>query len=127
MAPGRVLIVEDDDNLRQTLAEVLEDDGHEVRVAPDGEMALGEMAGWVPELIVLDLMMPRMDGYAFRRLQRGLPGAPATKILILSAARDLRAAAAELEADAYLAKPFGLADVLRSVAGLLGRASSSGA
>lgn len=120
MAPGRVLIVEDDDNLRQTLAELLEDDGHEVRVAPDGEVALGEMAGWHPELIVLDLMMPRMDGYAFRRLQRDLPGAPDTKILILSAARDVNVAAVELRADAYLAKPFGVQDILQSVAGLLG-------
>ena len=120
MAPGRVLIVEDDDNLRQTLAEVLADEGHEVRVAPDGEVALGEIAEWDPELIVLDLMMPRMDGYAFRRLQRDLPGAPDTKILILSAARDVRDAATELEADAWLAKPFGVHEVLSSVTGLLG-------
>ena len=120
MAPGRVLVVEDDDSLRQTLAEVLADDGHEVRVAPDGEVALDEIADWEPELIVLDLMMPRMDGWAFRRHQRSLPGAPATKILILSAARDVEKAAVELEADAYLVKPFGLQDVLRSVAVLLG-------
>ena len=120
MAPGRVLIVEDDDNLRHTLAEVLADEGHEVRVASDGEVALGEMVEWDPELIVLDLMMPRMDGYAFRRLQRDLPGAPATKILLLSAARDVRDAASELEADAWLAKPFGVHEVLSSVSGLLG-------
>jgi two-component system, chemotaxis family, chemotaxis protein CheY len=120
MAPGRVLIVEDDDNLRLTLAEVLADDGHEVRVAQDGEVALGEMAEWDPELIVLDLMMPRMDGYAFRRLQRNLPGAVSTKILVLSAARDVRDAASELEADAWLAKPFGVHEVLTSVTDLLG-------
>jgi two-component system response regulator MprA len=117
-----VLIVEDDDNLRQTLAEVLTDEGHEVRVAADGELALGEMATWDPELIVLDLMMPRMDGYAFRRRQRDLPGAPSMKILILSAARDVRDAASELEADAWLAKPFGVHEVLSSVTGLLDEA-----
>jgi DNA-binding response OmpR family regulator len=123
MSAGRVLIIEDDDSLRETLAEVLADDGHDVRVAPDGEVALEAMEGWAPELIVLDLMMPRMDGYEFRARQRHLPGAPTTKILILSAARDVASAAAELEADAWLVKPFGLQDVLRSVSSLLGEAS----
>lgn len=115
-----MLVVEDDDNLRQALAEVLADEGHDVRVAADGEVALREIVDWEPELIVLDLMMPMVDGYAFRRLQRDLPGAGTTKILILSAARDLDSAAAELEADAHLAKPLGLQEVLRSVSMLLG-------
>ena len=123
MAAGRVLVVEDDDGLRETLAEVLTDDGHEVRVAPDGEAALDEIRGWIPEIIVLDLMMPRMDGYAFRARQRLLPGAPAAKILILSAARDVESAASDLEADGWLVKPFGLQEVLTAIQGLLAKAS----
>ena len=65
-------------------------------------------------------MMPRMDGYAFRQAQRAHAGTVETKILLLSAAHQVEAAAAELEADAWLVKPFGLHDVLESVEGLLG-------
>ena len=121
--PGRVLVVEDDAALRDTLAEVLADDGHEVRVATDGEAALTLLQAWVPDLIVLDLMMPRMDGYAFREGQRAVTGTATTKVLLLSAAREVAAAAAELRADAWLVKPFGLNDVLRSVDELINGAA----
>jgi DNA-binding response OmpR family regulator len=120
--PRRILDVEDDLSLRETLAEVLADDGHDVRVAEDGEAALKAIDEWIPELIVLDLMMPRMDGYAFREAQRAHAGTVETKILLLSAAHQVAAAAEELQADAWLVKPFGLYDVLESVEGLLGRA-----
>jgi two-component system response regulator MprA len=119
-APRRILVVEDDPSLRETLAEVLADDGHEVRVAEDGEAALAAIREWTPELIVLDLMMPRMDGFAFRQAQRAHAGTVETKILLLSAAHQVEAAAEELQADAWLVKPFGLYDVLESVEGLLG-------
>jgi DNA-binding response OmpR family regulator len=120
--PRRILVVEDDLSLRETLAEVLADGGHDVRVAEDGEAALKAIDEWIPELIVLDLMMPRMDGYAFREAQRAHAGTVETKILLLSAAHQVAAAAEELQADAWLVKPFGLYDVLESVEGLLGRA-----
>lgn len=116
----RILIVEDDPGLRETLTEVLADDGHEVRVAQDGEAALGIIGGWIPELILLDLMMPEMDGYAFRRAQRKLPGSEGTKVLLLSAAPAVAAAADELGTDAFLVKPFGLYDVLHTIDDLLG-------
>ena len=119
MTPGRILVVEDDAGLRETLAEVLADDGHEVRVAEDGEAALEALHEWVPELIVLDLMMPRMNGYAFRQAQRELSGMVATKVLLLSAANGVAAAAQQIHADAWLVKPFGLHEVLESVKGLL--------
>ena len=119
MATGRLLIVEDDEGLRETLAEVLTDDGHEVRMASDGEAALEAVQDWEPEVIVLDLMMPKMDGYAFRALQRDLPAGSSAKVLILSAARDVEAAAAELGADGWLVKPFRLDDILTAVDELL--------
>ena len=78
---------------------------------------------WVPDLIVFDLMMPRMDGYAFREGQRGVTGAAGTKVLLLSAAHEVAAAAAELHADGWLVKPFGLDDVLRSVEQLINPAT----
>ena len=119
MTPHRILVVEDDEGLRATLAEVLADDGHEVRVARDGKEALATLNGWLPELIVLDLMMPRMDGFAFREAQRELTGGQTTKVLLLSAATGVATAAETLEADAWLVKPFGLHEVLASVDGLL--------
>ena len=121
---ARVLVVEDDDTLRETLAEVMTDEGHEVRVAAHGAEALDCLDGWSADLVVLDLMMPMMDAYEFRARQRLLPDAPAMRILVLSAARDVATAAARLEADAWLPKPFGLVEVLEAVDRLL--ASSSG-
>jgi DNA-binding response OmpR family regulator len=117
--PGRILVVEDDELLREALAEVLVDDGHEVRTAANGADALSELEGWDAQLIVLDLMMPVMDGFAFRdeQLRRGLRAdAP---VLVLSAVRDLDAAADRLYAAARVAKPFRLEEVLASVATLL--------
>jgi DNA-binding response OmpR family regulator len=125
-ASRRILVVEDDPGLRDTLAEVLRDDGHDVRVAEDGEAALATIESWVPELIVLDLMMPRMDGFAFRQAQQDRSRTVAPKVLLLSAAHGVEAAAAELRADAWLVKPFGLHDVLDSVEGLLGNGSAPG-
>jgi DNA-binding response OmpR family regulator len=121
MARGRVLVVEDDDGLRETLAEVLADDGHEVRVAEDGQVALQTITDWVPEVIVLDLMMPKMNGYDFRARQLDQTEARRAKVLILSAARDVERAAEELRADGWLGKPFGLHDVLATVRRLLPR------
>lgn len=119
MSPARVLVVEDDVGLRETLAEVLADEGHEVRVARDGEAGLEALQEWMPKIVVLDLMMPHMDGYAFRTRQRHLSEAPAAKLLVLSAARDVQSAAAELDADGWLVKPFALNDVLSAIRGLL--------
>lgn len=123
---GRVLVVEDDAVLRETLEEVLRDEGHEVRTAAHGQEALDLMDEWHPELIILDLMMPVMDGFAFRdeQLRKGI--ALGTRVLVLSAARDLEAAATRVTADAFLSKPFRLEDVLASVSLLLATSSSYG-
>jgi CheY-like chemotaxis protein len=119
MRRGRILVVEDDETLRETLAEVIGDDGHEVRTADNGGTALEVIGGWEPDLIVLDLMMPHMDAFAFRERHRRMPGAAATRVLVLSAARDVEAAAGRLAADAWVAKPFALADVLGVIERLL--------
>ena len=116
---ARILVVEDDDALRETLTEVMADEGHEVRAAVHGADALQALASWTPDVIVLDLMMPVMDAYEFRAHQRQTPGGPNARILVLSAARDVPDAAARLEADAWLTKPFALADVIAAVDWLL--------
>ena len=116
-------MVEDDDTLRESLAEILGDEGYEVRCAADGGEAVETLHGWEPDLILLDLMMPNVDAYGFRAEQRRLGVASDAKTLVLSAARDVESAAADLEADAWLTKPFGLAELLALVATLLAPAS----
>lgn len=117
--PGRILVVEDDEMLREALLEVLADEGHEVRVAAHGAQALDVLDGWTPELLVLDLMMPIMDAFEFRKQQRERGAALDARVLILSAARDLDGAAERISADAYLPKPFHLDEMLTEVDRLL--------
>ena len=112
---ARILVVEDDEILRDTLSEVIGDEGHEVRTAPNGQAALSVLAEWPADLIVLDVMMPVMDAFEFRRrqLQDGL--VTDARVLILSAMRELDAAAERIGADAWLPKPFRLLEVLDAV------------
>ena len=119
----RLLVVEDDDTLRETLTEVLLDEGHEVRAAAHGHEALDHLDGWEPHLILLDLMMPTMDGFAFRTRQRQLGIAPQARTIVISAARDLESAVERLDADGWIAKPFRIQEVVDTVDRLL---SSSG-
>jgi CheY-like chemotaxis protein len=129
-APGRILVVEDDEMLREALLEVLGDEGHEVRAAAHGAEALETLQTsdeWEPEVLVLDLMMPVMDAFEFREHQRQRAAAPAARVLVLSAARDLDGAAERLGADAYLAKPFRLEQMLDVVDRLLDEHRAGGA
>jgi CheY-like chemotaxis protein len=125
--PGRILVVEDDDSLREALLEVLGDEGHEVRVAEHGAKALETLDGWEPEVLVLDLMMAVMDAFEFREHQRSREAALDARVLVLSAARDLGGAAERLDADAYLAKPFRLDEMLSTVDRLLDDHRAGGA
>ncbi|MDQ2689017.1 MAG: response regulator [Chloroflexota bacterium] len=120
----RVLVVEDDETLRDTLGEVMADEGHDVRLASNGADALERLEDWDPDLVILDLMMPHMDAYEFRRRQQRLGAAASAKVLILSAARDLESASSRLEADAWLGKPFTLGEMMDTVSRLLDSGAS---
>jgi CheY-like chemotaxis protein len=116
---SRILVVEDDPLLRETLGEVLTDVGHEVRTAANGQEALLRLEGWAADLIILDLMMPYMDAFEFRERQL-LDGRHAEpRVLVLSASSEVGAAAERLEATAWLAKPFNLGVMLDTVRRLL--------
>jgi DNA-binding response OmpR family regulator len=121
MGSSRILVVEDDDTLRQIIGEVLADEGHAVRLACNGREALDHMAGWDPDIVVLDVMMPEMDAYEFRKAQRGAQSAAGTQVLVLSAVPDVETAAATLGADAWLSKPFTLKDFSAVVGDLIDR------
>jgi CheY-like chemotaxis protein len=110
-----VLVVDDDELIRDTLATALVDEGYSVRVAGDGQAALNTLGEWLPDLIVLDLMMPVMDGLAFRAAQQALQRAAHIPVIVLSAAHNLTMRAGALGATAVFAKPFDLSTLLDAV------------
>ncbi len=112
---ARILVVEDDEGLRETLAEVLGDEGYEVRVAAHGGKAIEILRQWPADLVLLDLMMPVMDAFEFRERQRGLGHVPAAKVVVFSAASDVDTSASRLGADEWIAKPFGIDDIISVV------------
>jgi DNA-binding response OmpR family regulator len=117
----RILIIEDERPMRTALADVLEAEGHRVLTAADGEEGLQRALAEKPDLILLDLMMPRLDGYAvcaeLRRLANPVP------ILILTAKGQLedRVKGLDLGADDYLVKPFSTEELLARVRAVLRR------
>lgn len=117
-----ILVVDDDHGMQLTIGSILEDDGYEVVIAGDGVEALAKLAEAQPELIVLDVGLPRMDGYAFAAelTRRGLR--PQIPVLVITADGRARQAAARVGAEAYLGKPFALTELLDCVGGLLRRA-----
>jgi two-component system chemotaxis response regulator CheY len=115
-AARRVLLIEDEDTIGEVVSDALALEGYEVRRARNGREALDILRGWLPRVIVLDLMMPVMDGWAFRAAQRQLVGNAATvPVIVLSGAREVRARAAELGAVEALSKPFDLGQMLAAV------------
>ena len=112
----RILLVEDEDTIGAIVSDALTLEGYVVRRARNGREGIACLQSWVPCLILLDLMMPVMDGWTFRAEQRKLPGKAAdVPVIVLSGAREARARAAELGAVAALSKPFDLADVIGAV------------
>ena len=132
--PRRLLIVDDDPHIRRILTLNFEDEGYEVSVAVDGDEAT-EMARTLhPDVMILDVMMPRADGYTVLRALRSSPQTDDIPIVLLSAkaSDDEVFAGWQSGADSYVTKPFEVDDVLRLVAGLSavaeppGRASGPG-
>jgi two-component system chemotaxis response regulator CheY len=114
VAGKRVLVVDDDPDIRELLFTALEDEGFEVVPAANGREALSLIATFRPDVIILDLMMPVMDGWQFasemRAREEDIP------IVLLSAARDLRAHAKTLAAAEIIEKPFDLSELLPKIA-----------
>jgi two-component system, HptB-dependent secretion and biofilm response regulator len=113
-AMARVLVVDDNEGIRELVSDVLSWAGHETATARDGVAALEVVQRWSPDVIVLDAMMPRMDGPQFARTYRGLPG-PHAPIIALTAALDGPRRAAEMEAAGFVGKPFNPDELLRLV------------
>jgi CheY-like chemotaxis protein len=101
-----ILLVEDDPDSRACMRSLLELEGYAVQTAEDGAEALNRLrSGLEPGLIVLDLMMPGMDGFQFRREQLQDPKLSAIPVVVYSGHHDAKANAALLEPTAYIQKP----------------------
>jgi two-component system, OmpR family, alkaline phosphatase synthesis response regulator PhoP len=119
---SRILVVEDNENLAYGLATSLELDGHEVEVAGDGRAGLERARQGHPDLVILDLMLPEMDGY---RVLKALREGGATVPVILLTAKGEEADKVlgfRIGADDYVTKPFGMLELLARVGALLRRA-----
>ncbi len=119
-APDRkiILLVEDDRSIREAVQSVLEDEGYAVIQAENGRDALDRLhAGARPDLVVLDLRMPIMDGWEFRAAQKNDPNLAGIPVLAVSA--DGSAKAEAIAADGYLRKPLSTRTLLETVARIL--------
>jgi two-component system, OmpR family, response regulator MprA len=124
---ARVLVAEDDRSVRESLVLALSVEGYDVEAVPDGQQALGAVAREVPDVIVLDVMMPVLDGLTVcRRLRAQRCETP---ILMLTARHEVsdRVSGLDAGADDYLPKPFSLDELLARLRALLRRTSVSGA
>jgi CheY-like chemotaxis protein len=109
----RVLIVDDEPDIRATVSAMLEIEGYDVAEAANGAEALQAVQDHPPDVILLDMRMPVLDGWGFaaelrRRGHR-------TPIVVMTAARDAAHWAAEIAATAFVAKPFGFDDLITAV------------
>ncbi len=113
-APPTVLVVDDDPDILLTVEQILQSEGYTVLSARNGQEALNRLDVERPGVIILDLMMPVMDGFEFRRRLLEHP-ASATPVIVVSADRDLARKAEALRVHGYLGKPFDLDDLLAQV------------
>jgi len=111
-----ILIVDDDPHIRDFIRDVLEYDGHEVSEAEDGGIALQHMRGHRPDLVLLDLNMPVIDGWTFLEQCCGEPGCRGVPVVIMSAvARQPGRPTLPSRITHFLNKPFELVDLQRTV------------
>jgi CheY-like chemotaxis protein len=110
-----LLVVDDDEDLRTMVVQLLETEGYVVRAAADGLEALDLLETALPHLILLDMRMPRMDGWELGRRIRAMHGRK-IPIVVMTAAEHAEKRAKEIEADDFVAKPFDVDNILRVIA-----------
>ena len=118
----RILIADDEPNIVVSLEFLMKREGFDVQVAVDGEAALQAIAQQVPDLILLDIMLPKKDGFEVCQQIRANPQWKSIKVVMLTAkGRDTEVSKGlALGADAYMTKPFSTKDLVAKVRELLG-------
>jgi CheY-like chemotaxis protein len=121
-----ILIVDDSALFRRMLGLMLERAGHQVRFAPDGSGGVAAVEARRPDLVIVDLAMPVMDGVAFARRLKGDPVWSRVPVVMLTASAEAedRGAAMAVGVDGFVTKPLRSTDVIQLVDGLLGRSDS---
>jgi DNA-binding response OmpR family regulator len=117
----KILIVEDEESIREGLVDLLEIEGYAVEIAPDGEVALEKFQTFHPQLVILDLMLPKSSGFEVCRHIRKF--APETFVLMLTAKNEemSKIAGLEMGADDYVTKPFSVSELMARVKSMLRR------
>lgn len=120
----RILIADDEPNIVVSLEFLMKREGFDVQVATDGEAALQAIAAQVPDLVLLDIMLPKKDGFEVCQQIRANPQWQSLKVVMLTAkGRDTEVSKGlALGADAYMTKPFSTRDLVAQVRHLLGLA-----
>ncbi len=116
-----ILVVDDEPNIVLSLEYLMDKEGYEVRTASDGEEALAALNDKVPDLILLDVMMPKRDGYEVCQVIRANPDWRAIRIIMLTAKGRAveREKGIALGADEYITKPFSTREVVEKVREIL--------
>lgn len=124
MSQTHILVVDDEPNIRRVLKAGLSAEGFEVTEASDGEEAVRVAEESSPDLMLLDIMMPKMDGFEVCRRVRERSTVP---IIMLSALADPadKAKCLNLGADDYMVKPFGISELLSRIKAVLQRSNPS--
>jgi len=125
-ALGRVLVVDDDEVIRQLIAVNLTLEGFDVATAVDGQDCLDKVAAIDPDVITLDVMMPRLDGWVTAGQLRRNPQTSRIRVVLITARaqEDDKNRGREIGVDAYLTKPFDPGEMIRVVRELAGAAAS---
>ncbi len=119
---ARVLIAEDEPNIVESLSFLLKREGLDVTAVLDGEETLRALQADVPDVVILDVMLPSLDGFSILKQIRADPRLKALRVIVLTAkgqAQDRRTAE-EIGADAFITKPFSNRDVVERVRRLAG-------
>ncbi len=124
MSETSILVVEDEPSIAEVVSLYLKRAGFPVKVVTDGQAALDEMARQVPGLVILDIMLPNVDGFSIIRWLRDRSDAP---VIMLTSRRDEidRIAGLEMGADDYVVKPFSPQELVSRVRAVLRRTQSS--
>lgn len=122
MSTGKILVVDDDKNICELLRLYMEQEGYTVLIANDGETAVSSFSDFNPDIIILDIMLPRMDGWQVCREMRKVSNTPIIMITAKGETFD-KVLGLELGADDYIVKPFETKEVMARIKAVLRRTS----